>query len=153
MPSHTDSDSGPHFADIATGYSPAPAVSWNSQNAALAGSLASKVERVKCTQGAKAATRGRKPRDRRGREWPKIPIVNEHLKIVAWSDEAPKIIGCTLRHRRAETLLHQRVSTRIIEIEGAYSELAGAPPNWRGPWRCLAITPDKMLKEPNHLEE
>jgi len=84
---------------------------------------------------------------RRGQKH-EIPIVDEHLTIVSWSDEMPQIIGGSLRHRRAETILRGRVSCRFIEISDASdARRSGAPPDWQGSWRCLAIGPN--MHEPN----
>jgi len=92
---------------------------------------------------AKRAIRGRKPRDRHDREPPKIPIVDERLRVVGWCEEMPRITGRTLRHKSAEAILGRRVTGLFVEIDDEnLARNAGAPPDWRGLWRCIAIGPE-----------
>ena len=68
-----------------------------------------------------------------------IPIVNDRCEIVGWTDNAPGYVGPALRHPEAEELVGP-VTCLYIEIERAEdARKAGAPPEWRGPWRCLAL--------------
>jgi hypothetical protein len=69
----------------------------------------------------------------------RIPIVDGLRRIVGWTDQGPQVIGLSLRHLEAESLLGGPVSCAYIELEGENALAAGAPPTWRGPWRCVAI--------------
>jgi hypothetical protein len=74
---------------------------------------------------------------------PKIPIVDGHRQVVGWSDEGPQLKGLSLRHPEAESLLGGPISCGFIELQGEDAVVAGAPPTWRGPWRCIAIIDER----------
>lgn len=72
-----------------------------------------------------------------------IPIVGSGRKILGWTDKVPEFQGANLRHADAERLLSGPVSCAYVEIDNwADARRAGAPPEWNGPWRCLAICSD-----------
>jgi hypothetical protein len=72
-----------------------------------------------------------------------IPIVRDGGKILGWTDQVPELQGATLRHPAAERLLGGGVSCSYVQIDNlADARRAGAPPDWTGPWRCLAICSD-----------
>src|SRR5690349_161658 len=76
-----------------------------------------------------------------------IPIVDECLRIVGWTYHVPMVSGYTLRHSEAEALLGGPVDCAFIEIDQRTDAVrAGAPFNWCGPWRCLALVPRGTLK-------
>jgi hypothetical protein len=64
---------------------------------------------------------------------------------VAWTDNGPKMLGATLRHQEAEGILHGPISAAYVELsDSELTARAGAPPSWRGKWRCLAIVNDDI---------
>ncbi len=73
----------------------------------------------------------------------KIPIVRNGGQILGWTDQVPELQGANLRHADAERLLGGPVSCTYVQIDNrADARRAGAPPDWTGPWRCLAICSD-----------
>jgi hypothetical protein len=72
-----------------------------------------------------------------------IPIVRDGGRIIGWTDQGPEFEGTKLRHREAERLLGGAVACTYVQIDNrADAQRAGAPPEWSGPWRCLAICSD-----------
>lgn len=72
-----------------------------------------------------------------------IPIVSDAGKILGWTDQVPELQGTNLRHAEAERLLGGPVSCTYVQIDNeADAQRAGAPKEWNGPWRCLAICSD-----------
>jgi len=75
-----------------------------------------------------------------------IPIVGADRKIVGWTDRIPEIIGASLRHAEAEKLVGGRIVAIYIEIDNPLDAAkAGAPKEWRGTWRCLAICSERIV--------
>ena len=76
-----------------------------------------------------------------------IPIVGDAKRIVGWTDKVPRYHGTILRHPEAEALLGRAITCTYVEIDRGPDALrAGAPPDWNGPWRCLALCgADKAL--------
>jgi hypothetical protein len=75
-----------------------------------------------------------------------IPIVGEDRTIVGWTDTIPHIIGASLRHAEAEKLLGGRIVAIYIEVENPLDAAkAGAPKDWRGVWRCLALCSESIV--------
>lgn len=74
-----------------------------------------------------------------------LPIVNACGAIVGYTNESPKLVGTSVRHSYAERLLSDAVKAAYVEITDE-AELArvGAPPNWSGEWRCLALCSANM---------
>ena len=69
-----------------------------------------------------------------------IPIIDRDFRIVCWTAIAPDVRGFTLQHADAERLLGTAVRCLYVELtDPRDSRNAGAPPDWQGPWRCLAI--------------
>jgi len=94
---------------------------------------------------ASAAPRRRGPRCRRPRftrGMVEVPIVGAGHDIVAWTATAPVIGNGRLRHAEAERVLGGPIfCTQIALTRADDIARAGGPPNWRGPWRCLALCP------------
>lgn len=69
-----------------------------------------------------------------------FPIVNAYGEIVGYTNESPKLVGTLVRHSYAERLLGDAVKAAYVEITDQ-AELArvGAPTDWNGEWRCLAL--------------
>jgi hypothetical protein len=79
-----------------------------------------------------------------------IPIVCDARKIVGWTSQVPEATGSALRHAEAERLLGGPISCVYVEIDNPHDALrAGAPPEWSGPWRCLAICRDDGRPAPD----
>jgi hypothetical protein len=78
----------------------------------------------------------------------KLPIVNACGEIVGYTNESPKLVGTSVRHSYAERLLGDAVKAAYVEITDQ-AELArvGAPPDWSGEWRCLALCSADMPVE------
>ena len=91
--------------------------------------------------GTAVSRRGR--RSRYPHEPPKIPIIDASRRIVGWTSVAPEACGARLRHLEAESLTGGPVEAVYIELHSlADAVAAGAPLNWREPWRCLALAPE-----------
>ena len=68
-----------------------------------------------------------------------MPIINANRQIIAWSRDVPVYLGGQLRHYEAERLIGD---FRVCYVEVWDAELAkraGAPSEWEGSWRCLAV--------------
>ena len=75
------------------------------------------------------------------------PIMNRTGKIVAWTQDPPSVERGRVRHAAAEALLRSPVTCAYVQIVDHDSAiLAGAPPYWAEPWRCLAIIPTEPEK-------
>ena len=69
-----------------------------------------------------------------------IPIIDARRRIVAWTDVGPEVYGTTLRHGYAEALVGSKIFVAFVSLTNPIeAQRAGAPPDWREPWRCLAI--------------
>jgi hypothetical protein len=75
-----------------------------------------------------------------------IPIVSAS-EIIGWTEEIPEFFGSALRHAEAERLVGGEVRCVYVEIEDrAAARRAGAPPEWDGAWRCLALCSDRTIR-------
>jgi hypothetical protein len=69
-----------------------------------------------------------------------IPIIDGSMRIVAWTSHVPVLRAGELRHPEAESLLGGPIDAVYVELTNpADAMAAGAPSNWREPWRCLAL--------------
>ena len=77
-----------------------------------------------------------------------IPIVDRNRRIVGWTSENPKQApGLYLRHARAEGLISEHIVCGYVKISDKAAALrAGAPENWREPWRCVALISEKAAQ-------
>jgi hypothetical protein len=74
-----------------------------------------------------------------------IPIVGADRTIVGWTDTIPQIVGVSLHHADAEKLVGGRIVAIYIEVENPRDAVkAGAPKDWRGTWRCLALCSERI---------
>jgi hypothetical protein len=72
-----------------------------------------------------------------------IAIVGPGGKILGWTSKVPEVQGMILRHAEAERLLGGGLSCTYVQIDDRDDATrAGAPPEWNGPWRCIAICSD-----------
>jgi hypothetical protein len=75
-----------------------------------------------------------------------IAIVDEHGRIVGWTDITPVIRGTTLRQPDAERLLGGAFLANYVRIENPEDAArAGAPAGWSGAWRCLALCSTRLI--------
>lgn len=74
---------------------------------------------------------------------PKIPIVDRGLHVIGWTDTVPQILATTISHREAEKIVGGPVTCAYVEVAGDNAIAAGAPHDWRGPWRCLALVDER----------
>jgi hypothetical protein len=75
-----------------------------------------------------------------------IPIVNARRQIVGWTDAAPQIYGYIVSHPDAERLIGKPIVCVYIRILNPDDALrAGAPRDWPGEWRCLALCSERAL--------
>jgi hypothetical protein len=76
-----------------------------------------------------------------------IPIVSADGRLVGWTDRIPQIVGSALRHPEAEQLVGGSVVALYIELDQPGDVVkAGAPPGWKGAWRCLALCSELAAK-------
>lgn len=69
-----------------------------------------------------------------------LPIFDRQSRLVGWTRRNPEVGSVRLRHAYAELLVGCTVGGVYVEIEDpADAKRAGAPPGWKGPWRCLAL--------------
>src|SRR5688572_14052677 len=91
-----------------------------------------------CTTVVARARQSKRLRDQESR-W-EIPIVNRNRRVVGWTHDSPDTIGALVRHIEAEKVVGGPVTATYVQItDRVAAGRAGAPPGWRGPWRCLAI--------------
>ena len=77
-----------------------------------------------------------------------IPIVDAERRIVGWTSEDPETLGSTVRHAAAEKIAGGSVTCAYVQIsDRAAAERAGAPADWEGPWRCLAIIAERGAEQ------
>jgi hypothetical protein len=77
-----------------------------------------------------------------------MAIVDAEGVIVGWTRIAPEARGTIIIHAEASRLVGP-VKACYIEFEDSVAaQRAGAPPGWRGAWRCLGICSDKIQVEP-----
>ncbi len=75
-----------------------------------------------------------------------IPIVDAAMHIVGWTSHVPVIRAGEMRHAEAEALLGGRVKAVYVELTDlADAVAAGAPSDWRKPWRCLALADQRAV--------
>ena len=68
------------------------------------------------------------------------PIIDASMRIVGWTLDAPLIRGAELRHREAESLVGGPIDAVYVQLHNLEDAIAaGAPVDWKGPWRCLAL--------------
>lgn len=66
--------------------------------------------------------------------------MDRNRRIIGWTTRAPESTGMTIRHAEAEKVVGGAVTCAYVEIaDHEAAARAGAPADWRGPWRCLAI--------------
>jgi len=88
--------------------------------------------------------RGR-PSRWRSEHFCQIPIVDAAMRIVGWTSHVPVLRAGELRHPEAEALLRGPVQAIYVELTNlADAMAAGAPPDWREPWRCLALADQRV---------
>lgn len=69
-----------------------------------------------------------------------FPIVSEQRQIVGWTDAIPEFHGSLIREPEAERLLGGGIMPLYVRIEDPLdAQRAGAPADWTGAWRCLAL--------------
>lgn len=69
-----------------------------------------------------------------------IPIYDRERRLVGWTRQGPEFRGPRLHHPIAERLVGGPVLCTYVEIEDpADATRAGAPRDWKDPWRCLAL--------------
>jgi len=69
-----------------------------------------------------------------------IPIIDGQRRLVGWTVNAPRYLGGLVHHPEAEKLIGGPIVGAYVQIEDAdNAQRAGAPPNWKGPWRCLGL--------------
>jgi len=75
---------------------------------------------------------------------PETPIIDAAGRILGWTRDAPPVTCGRVMHPEAEALLHGPVGCAYVQLSsrGAAAR-AGAPPEWREPWRCLAFVPQE----------
>jgi hypothetical protein len=82
-----------------------------------------------------------------------IPIVNADRKIVGWTEVIPEVFGAVLRHSDAERLVGGKIAAIYVEVLNTEdAEKAGAPANWKGVWRCLALCSERILQNPQFAQ-
>jgi len=75
-----------------------------------------------------------------------IPIVDEEAVIAGWTNTAPEIRAGQLFHPEAERLIGAHYAS-YVEIHDRHDAIrAGAPANWRSPWRCLGLCSGKLMR-------
>jgi hypothetical protein len=75
-----------------------------------------------------------------------IPIIDAAMRIVAWTSHVPVIRAGELRHPEAESLLGGPIDAVYVELTDLADALAaGAPSDWREPWRCLALADQRAV--------
>lgn len=76
-----------------------------------------------------------------------IPIVNAERRIVGWTEVIPEVFGAVLRHPEAERLVGGRIAAVYVEVlEPGDAVKAGAPRDWKGVWRCLALCSESIVR-------
>jgi hypothetical protein len=79
-----------------------------------------------------------------------VPIVNDRSEIVGWTEKAPVVHGTMLCHEDAERLVGP-LAVLYVQIDNHGAAVrAGAPPDWNGPWRCLALCSDRIRPDALH---
>lgn len=73
-----------------------------------------------------------------------VPIVNDRREIVGWTDTPPLLRGGTICHDEAEALVGTLIAQYVQINDHEAAIRAGAPQDWRGPWRCLALCSDRI---------
>jgi hypothetical protein len=92
--------------------------------------------------------RGRESRSRSD-QLCQIPIVDAAMRIVGWTSQVPVIRAGDLRHPEAEALVGGPVQAVYVELTNpADAMVAGAPSDWREPWRCLALADQRAIPMP-----
>lgn len=77
-----------------------------------------------------------------------IPIVDAQRRIVGWTAITPERRGASLFQPEAEGLLGTPIVATYVRIEDPDdAQRAGAPPGWRGGWRCLALCSERMPRD------
>jgi hypothetical protein len=81
------------------------------------------------------------------REIAETPIMDRGGRVVGWTREIPAVNSGRMAHPAAEALLHGPITCAYVQLtDPALATRAGAPPDWREPWRCLAFVPDEALE-------
>src|SRR5690606_4151036 len=69
-----------------------------------------------------------------------IPIVDRRRRVVGWTERPPALSAGVMIHPEAEKLLGAPIAAIFVELHSrTQAKRAGAPPNWRQPWKCLAL--------------
>ena len=76
-----------------------------------------------------------------GRAHPEIPIVDADQRIIGWSTQEANVgAGGEVIHLDAQKLISGPLVCACIRVyDPVHAARAGAPPGWKGEWRCLAI--------------
>ena len=75
-----------------------------------------------------------------------IPIIDGNARIVGWTTTAPDQRAGRVIHREAQEMIGTALGAAFVDLDAKDAERAGAPPGWTGPWRCLAICPERMAQ-------
>jgi hypothetical protein len=76
-----------------------------------------------------------------------IPIVDEEAMVVGWTDTPPEVRAGQLFHPDAERLIGAHYASYVEIHDRQYAIRAGAPANWRSPWRCLGLCSGKLMRQ------
>ena len=99
-------------------------------------------------QRLESAQERRATRHRLTRKAVPIPIVDGACHIVGWTDVTPVFLGPVLHSPAAESLLGSEILPLYVRIENPEDAAhAGAPPGWKGGWRCLALCSGRLSSQ------